>query len=154
MLQFDENGNLTPYQSIETTMAEFEKTFVSNFPRSQTRPAIFENYLRYLSDLKALVGGGFFQFLNGSFVTRKLNPADLDVVTFLDFDWIEAHETELRPFKTAGFYPRVDGYFEKTYPENHPFFARYRADLAYWHQIFIRSRFQKPKGFIKLIFEP
>jgi len=47
-LNFDEHGNLTPYEIIEVDLATFEAYFVTAFPNSTTRKNLFENYVRYI----------------------------------------------------------------------------------------------------------
>lgn len=153
MLQFDENGNLKPYRFIEVSLGEMESFFVESMPFSNTRHSIFQNYLEYISALQTLAGIPFFQLINGSFTTRKTNPEDLDVVTFLDFKKIEVLGKQLDDFKMSSRFRGIDGYFEKIYPENHPFSIRYRSDLAYWINFFSRNRSKQPKGFLKINFE-
>ncbi|MEK7256370.1 MAG: hypothetical protein AAB316_16570 [Bacteroidota bacterium] len=85
MIEFDQNGNLTPSTAIETSVDECQEYLVKKFQTSISRAAIFENYLRYLENFKREITEDFFQFVNGSFATRKPNPNDLDVVTFIDF---------------------------------------------------------------------
>jgi len=75
-LNFDEFGNLTPYQAIDT----LEAYFVTAFPKSTTRKRLFENYLRYIYRFQDEVFPFFEQYINGSFVTKKENPKDIDLV--------------------------------------------------------------------------
>jgi len=47
-LNFDNYGNLFPYESIEVNLDTLEAYFVTAFPKSTTRKRLFENYLRYI----------------------------------------------------------------------------------------------------------
>lgn len=84
-LDFDEFGNLTPYKIIETDLITLEAYFVTAFPKSKTRKRLFENYLSYIYRFQDEVFPIFEQWIDGSFVTQKENPKDIDIVTFLDY---------------------------------------------------------------------
>ena len=64
MLQFDENGYLTPYAPIEITMDEFQTVFVDAFPGSATRRRLFDNYLDWIFDFQRDVFGYFTQWID------------------------------------------------------------------------------------------
>jgi hypothetical protein len=98
-MEFDAFGHLIPYEVIETDLATFEAVFVTAFPGSMARRTIFEAYLDYLARLKGAFGVGFQQWIGGSFVTLKPEPADLDVVTFLDFRLYERSPRRLWEFR-------------------------------------------------------
>ncbi len=83
-MEFDELGFLSPYKLIETDLETFESVFVSNFKNSDTRKKVFQNYLSYIHDFKNQISNNFYQWIDGSFVTSKLNPNDIDIVTFLN----------------------------------------------------------------------
>ncbi len=52
MLQFDENGHLSPYEVHTTTLEEMREIFVDAFPDSETRKRLFDNYLDWVFDFK------------------------------------------------------------------------------------------------------
>ena len=82
MIKFDSKGHLTPYQPISFQVKDLKEHFVDAFG-SETRKTHFDNYLRYSSNLKAVLGGiQIRQWINGSFVTRKSNPKDIDSISF------------------------------------------------------------------------
>ena len=68
MLQFDKQGYLKPYQPIETDLVTFERIFANN----KVRQLLFKEYLTYLDDLNKIIPNGFFQWIDGSFVTKNL----------------------------------------------------------------------------------
>jgi hypothetical protein len=153
-MTFDQYGHLTPYEIIETDLNTFQKTFVTDFTASTTRPQIFEAYLEYLHQLRQIVGdGGFYQWIDGSFVTQKSDPKDIDFVTFVDWQIYEKYETpfnELRKLR-LGKTKIVDGYFVKVYNETHPQRTLFEMDCAEWlfdfGRTFINKRY---KGIIKI----
>ena len=107
-----------------------------------------------MEKLVAIIGPGFHQWVDGSFVTRKLNPGDIDVVTFVDAKAYYRNEREIdalrdyqRDYKTG-----VDEYFVKQYPAAHRKYAFYHTDLAQWRNEFSTSRARKSKGFLQLNF--
>ena len=80
-MQFDEFGNLTPYDLIETDLVVFEQKFIWN----EHRKNLFDEYINLIVELKNLGVTNCFQWINGSFVTKKEKPNDIDIVTFIDF---------------------------------------------------------------------
>jgi hypothetical protein len=147
-MNFDQNGNLTPYASIEISLNEFREQF-GNSPK---RNALLEAFMEYLGKFKEEVSKDFFQLVNGSFVTQKRNPRDIDVVTFLDYQTFEQKETVLSKFRGKSEFKGVDAYIEKVYPIDHPYFIRYQTDLLYWDNLFTKNRAGQKKGYIKLTF--
>ncbi len=94
-MEFDKNGNLYPYKMIDTNLEILEQMFVLDFPFSNSRKRIFENYLIYLENLKNSVDSSFYQWIDGSFITNKPDPRDNDFVTFLDFEIYRKNEKEI-----------------------------------------------------------
>lgn len=152
MLQFDENGYLTPYGPIESNLETLEEVFA----QSQHRQKLFEEYLSFVETLKSLELGSFFQWVNGSFVTRKPVPKDIDVVTFVDYRNFPEKEAVLKQslFKTK----ILDCYFTIFYPEKHPLHNLFKMDKAEWLYLYattrrnIKTGKMGNKGFIQLNF--
>ncbi|TLV03657.1 DUF6932 family protein [Dyadobacter luticola] len=153
-MKFDIFGNLKPYQIIKSDLKTFEKTFVAPFSESKTRKVLLKNFKNYLSDLENVAGSGFYQWIDGSFITNKLNPNDIDFVTFIDWKVFEKNEKgidrlrQLRYQKELG----MDGYFVAVYPENHKKNILYQADRFQWQFQFGKSRTDKQKGIIQIDF--
>lgn len=148
-IAFDEFGYLMPYEVIETDFKTFEEVFVKGFPNSATRSMIFEKYMTYLDQLKQIAGGGFYQWIDGSFTTQKPNPRDIDVVTFIDASFFDANERLLRDWEKGGL---VDAYFVRIFPKEHRQRVFYESDYLRWLHLFGRSREKKSKGIIQLQF--
>ena len=81
VLNFDSRGYLKPYRKVELGFYDFKEVFVDSFDQTSTRHRIFENYLKFLQDFSREVSENFIQWIDGSFVTRKVNPRDIDFVS-------------------------------------------------------------------------
>jgi hypothetical protein len=97
-LKFTEHGYLTLIDGIETDLSGFKQTFVDYFPLSEKRQFLFHNYLEYLRLFSRKITPHFEQWINGSFVTKKENPNDIDFVTFIDARIFERNEAKLEEF--------------------------------------------------------
>ena len=76
MINFDVNGNIIPYEIIEVSLNIFQKKFTFNEHRGE----IFEEYLAFCDTLKSIGVKNFYQLIDGSFITQKIFPKDIDVV--------------------------------------------------------------------------
>jgi hypothetical protein len=83
-LEFSNKGFLIPSSNITVSLEDFRTTFVNNFQLSKTREKLFENYIIYSNELKQTLNlKELKQWINGSFVTKAVNPKDVDLVTFV-----------------------------------------------------------------------
>lgn len=120
MLQFDENGYLMPYQAIEADLFIIEQNFVFNEHRAQ----LFKHYLRWLDSFQSKVTRQFVQYINGSFISLKEYPKDIDFVTFFDYAVYEAQEPFLDKYWSFSLEEQgLDSYLVKNYPEKHESYA-------------------------------
>jgi len=86
MLEFNAAGLLVPPKSIISTLKEFEDNFAVDSPED-IRRVLFNQYIDYKNDLKRLCEKTELQqWIDGSFVTKKSKPFDIDFVTFIDFE--------------------------------------------------------------------
>lgn len=156
MLTFNNSGLLMPDRNISSSVKELELEFVTNIP-SIKRKKIFDNYIQYNEDFKRVCElSELHQWINGSYITKKNNPGDIDLVTFLDYNIIQSLGSKLDDFK----YPNseiiygVDGYIIEVYPENHRYRFRYISDKAYWMDRFTKTRRIRgnrlAKGFLEI----
>lgn len=141
IFSFDKLGFLPP-EIIRCSITELYENFVEPFPLSETRKMLYENWLEYIGSLQELTGSGFTQWLNGSFVTTKLNPQDLDMVTFIDYQIYRKFETDLEPYWTHHLEDQaLDAYLVTIYPDYHPKFDEFKGFKDRWF-----SRFSTAKG--------
>ncbi len=161
MLEFDKKGYLKPYHPIETDLNTFQQFFVENFELSQTRRAIFLDFFDFIQDFKKIICPNFTMWVNGSFVSNKLNPNDLDMVVFIDYDIYEAKidviESNFNNLRTTKKYPLLDVYTLREYPKTHFLHFFQQMDKVYWNDWFSKTRLdskqkQHNKGFIQLKF--
>lgn len=161
-MQFDFYGNLFPPQIIEIDLVTFEEVFVNSFPKSKTRKKLFDDYLTYIAGFKQAISPTFYQWINGSFVTSKQNPNDIDIVTFLESAIYKEHLLQLKPYKGLTLFQEksLDCYFVECFPENHEMYETITLpDTLEWLHLFSKTRpdhkgQKNPKGFIKICFEP
>lgn len=80
-----DTGGRLPDGVHRCEMEHIRATFVDQFATSLTRPSIFGGFERLRGDAAAhsIVAT---QWVNGSFVTDKVDPGDVDVVHFVDYD--------------------------------------------------------------------
>src|SRR5690554_3847082 len=156
MFIFNNSGLLVPDKKINCSFQDFEKEFVLNIP-TKKRKEIFDFYVKYNNSLKEICNlPELHQWINGSFVTKKQNPGDIDLVTFLDFKLVENLGTKLDHFifpNSEKIY-NVDAYIVVVYPEEHKDKFNYKSDLVYWNDRFSKTRRVRgnklAKGFIEI----
>ena len=155
---FNSRGFIMPYKKIESSVAEIEEVFVKPFPQSETRQLIFENYLDYLDEFQRLVTPDFTNWLDGSFMSKKLNPNDLDFVAFIDYRVYERKEEQIFRIVEKYGYLKLDNYVSQIFPISHPRHAETEQFKRYWTELFGSSRrdpetnVQLPQGFIEIVF--
>ena len=159
MLQFDELGHLKPTGTTELTLPAFELFFVENLDDRAHRRRLFENYLLFLAELKKVVGPTFYQWVDGSFVSQKARPADLDVVTFTDLQTNVQHEHDFIAMRArARIDWKMDANFAVDWDKNMPMPQGFLKTTEFWQRFYGFSRpdinqVKHPKGFIRLNFE-
>lgn len=161
-INFDTRGNLNPYEKIELSLERFKKHFVDDFANEHKRRLeIFENYVDFLDGFKQEVTQSFIQWIDGSFVTKKLNPRDIDFVTLIDYQTYERFQTiienKYRREPAKNIFGLVDAYAVKMYPVGHSQRWVSEYDLIYWRRWFSETRMNRAKkkfakGFIEIRF--
>lgn len=160
-MTFDEKGLLTPANMASLNTVEFEKMFVSAFPDSATRQAIFASYRVFTEQFSNQVCSTFTHWIDGSFVTNKLNPNDLDIVILIDDSIYNVKQLVIdNSFRLAGAkrsFPGLDVYTVRCYQAESREHYITEHDLAYWHNWFTRTRpnrFGKrfKKGFVQIVY--
>ena len=155
MINFDENGNITPPEIIESSWEDFVDAFANSLENRRRRKRLLANYVLYLDTLKRHFENPFYQWVNGSFVTQKLLPMDIDMVTFLPYDLIVKKAIFVEQIrKSSKQLYKIDGFFCPTANWNHRFFESTVRESERWKTLFGTSREGLPKGIIKLNFTP
>lgn len=151
MKELNDNGYLEPGLH-EMTLEELEDNFVKAFPGSATRADIMRGYVRHQAELGAL-RISVTQFVDGSFVTSKLNPGDVDLVCFMEQEEVDRlpREEQLKLEKLVSG-PATkdeyccDAYFAPVVPKTHPKFNECHRNRTYWLGEFGFDREDRPKG--------
>ncbi len=157
---FDIRGYLKPYGKNKIDHKKFHAEFVDPFEEDSTRHELYNGFVKYNNNLKRLLNHHkYTQWIDGSFISTKINPKDIDVVSLIDNNLIEKYEKELVEFITKKGKTNygIDGYILRIYPKDHPKYVRTKTDLIYWENWFSTSRKNRrkqrfPKGFVELEF--
>lgn len=159
-LNFDIRGNLKADKIIKISLETFENSFVNAFEDNSIRKDLFICYENYLKDLSKLMSWDFYQWIDGSYISSKSKPKDIDILTIVDYRDYEVNKKLLEQ-NFASFSGRkkykVDAYIIAKYPQNHKKYIFTQSDLAYWSNLFGKTRVnrakrQYKKGFIQLNF--
>ena len=157
MLNFDQHGFLYPHSGQSTDTANFYSQFVANFPTSRTRATLYHEWTKYNQLLRKEVGDSFEQWINGSFVTSKLNPKDIDVVSFIPAHLYERHEGVLDKFWSDTWEDEgVDAYIVRVYPpDDARFISATQIDYQQWARRYSSTKpdmnfVSHPKGFLTM----
>jgi hypothetical protein len=142
------------------TAPQIEAAFVKAFPHSTTRCSVFAGYEKHSTDLQAIVAM-YGQFINGSFVTNKNDPSDVDTVVFIDADTVDALPADdqaklfaLLSGPATKATHMCDAYFCPIYPMGHAGYESFRANRKYWMGEFGFDRTDKPKGIVTVTVMP
>lgn len=123
MITFDERGHLV--ESYELNLMQFKELFVDKWqPNMSTRPNIFDVFEKYIVDFKTMITPDFIMWVDGSFVTKKGNPRDIDFVSFIDytayFKEVKLIDNQFGKYGTKNHYGLLlDGYVSPIYPQQH-----------------------------------
>jgi len=155
-IQFaDGSSTLAPGRHLATA-DEILDALVDAFPNSTSRVPIYAQWQTLLEAIERMIKVEE-QWIDGSFVTKKENPGDIDLVSHVDGPTLE----QLGPVDQmllhgvlAGHQSRdlhlCDSFFIAIYPEGHPARPIYEQALSIWESIFGTDRGGDPKGFVEL----
>ncbi len=159
--KFDEKGNVTPYEIIELHENEFYKVFVERYVEDSIRHKLYQNFQTYLTTLRQFVNHEFSIWVDGSFVSKKENPNDIDLVSIIDYRDYDLNKSifdkNFVPSKVRQSFG-VDAYILQRFPKDHEKYIFTESDLLYWRNLFGKTRLNRakkqfPKGIIQLNFE-
>ena len=116
--------------------------------------------MNFVHDFSTQVSDQFTQWIDGSFVTAKERPNDIDFVTFINYELFEAKEKLIHEnFRLEGAKIKygVDAYTVRQYPEEHAKYMLYRSAWVYWYHWFSqtkknRAKKKYSKGFVEIEF--
>lgn len=147
---FNNKGLLNP-GFCEYKLEEIEKIFVTDFLESQTRKEIYKGFLVWLKSLlNTCVPDEIW--IDGSFATTKINPNDIDLICFINFNDFLEKKLEIQQLRQIGLENKCDTYIgispksvvdEKLKNE-------FTNNRNYWRGQFGFDREDNPKGMIKI----
>lgn len=132
------------------TLGEVYCNFVEDFSTSQTRNSIFKKFLSFMETIN-LEYTPSEVWIDGSYVTNKINPNDIDMLFFLSVD----DYLKIGPsWDNISKIDKIDAYYtlaicedtkNKISPQEYQFFVNRRN---YWKGQFGFNREDIPKGII------
>jgi hypothetical protein len=157
-LLFDIRGNLQPSEIIPFSWENFNKIFVLDFEDSETRKKLFDNFQGFIHTIQENITPEFTIWVDGSYVSEKQNPRDIDALFLLDFKTCENKKSILDNqyfVKEFKFTKGLDLYFSIEYPENHKRHFLSHLNHLYWQDVYGHTRKdinskQYTKGFVAL----
>lgn len=147
MITFTTKGLLWPDRGIEVSHQECQQVFTEDpLPGYEHRKRLWQQYETWLADYRVKVDPRPEVWIDGSFVSQRAVPRDIDLVVKVPshryhhpsvqdyFQLLLA--TKPGPDEPGGLdlYPLV------VYPEAHPEHDHYLSDAAYWQHFFSRTR--------------
>lgn len=152
-MNLGENGAL-PAGIHQCTINEFRETFVDGFPTTQRRNELFIQLMSFLSDLVKI--DCFPEaFVDGSYVTNKVNPNDIDIVVFLHYSTVISPTVQAKINQLKTLYdPFLDIYFavavcdENKSMINPASYGSIINQRNYWRGQFGFDREDLPKGIV------
>jgi hypothetical protein len=145
---FDGNGYLTPHQIIHLSLTEIERLFTYNSQRKE----LFVVLEGFLGNLKFTLIAPFQVWIDGSFITTKEFPNDIDLVIFVNANEYEHWKNRLWGFKDIYKYQGLDVHLVCVFPHS----SRKRIETEYstndYYKLFNLDRQNVKKGFIQLKF--
>lgn len=152
-MTFGANGVLVP-GFHDCTYDEFCSTLVDEFPTSQRRRLIADTLLDFSSEVFS-IGIPYEFWVDGSYVTSKINPNDADIILFFQYQHMNAINP-LRDTFRKKYYGILDIYFwYAVSPENQKIvspadYCKIVNTRNYWRGQFGFDREDNPKGIVRL----
>lgn len=152
-----------PFDIYDCDEQELERRFVAEFPHSNTRSDIYEGFIKLRNEALAQ-GIQATQWVDGSYLTSKNDPDDIDVVTFVDYDAVNALSQPQLDFLNnnlnGGESTKKDysthTFFVPSCEPTHPYFVVFEHWRLYWLEKWGNTYEDKntgkkePKGFLKM----
>ena len=155
MLQ--DNGLLPPGLHVVTEQ-QFRDVFVTPFPAASSRHRLFLRWERHKAAISSIIPIEK-QWIDGSFVTDRANPRDIDVVNFIsadDIDKLTVGQQALLENLVVGHNTRdvwgIDSFLVPVVSDGDPRHPLTRKQESYWQDLFSRVRDDDSirKGFLEV----
>lgn len=140
-MTFNEHGLLMPAEGIPATIDEFYHAFVQPFTASETRERLFGEWINYNRMLRQELSESFTQWVDGSFVTQKLNPKDIDIVSFIPSYLFRKFEKRLDYYWTDNWEREgIDAYLVEQCTIHDSLIAKFRIQLENWQKLYTSTK--------------
>jgi len=153
-ISLDAQTGYLPPGPHSATAGEIERVLVADFPASSTRRPLFDGW-RVLCEAVETIVPIDAQWIGGSFVSTKPDPADIDLVSHFDGPTVDALAPASkmllrglvagRPSRDLHGY---DSFQVLAYPNGHPARAEYEYAAAYWERFFSHDRDGNSRGYV------
>ncbi len=143
--KFDDNGYLVPDEITDIAWSYFEQIFIFNHQRAELAVQLKE----FISRVTSWEIDRLQIWVDGSFATLKPHPEDIDLVCFVDSVFYESNQEVLSCIKRD--LPKLDIYFIKDYPAEHPKYFLTNFDRLDWLHFLTRDRHNRRKGIVNLL---
>lgn len=133
------------------TLIEVRQLCVDNFPNSETREPVM-NGLEYVVYRLTEAGICGDLWVDGSFLTEKIDPNDVDLLLHIEPDFYDIVTREQKQMihwfteETLKDDYFCDSYVMYEYPQGHPLEANNELDRKYWAKQYGWSRGLEEKG--------
>lgn len=144
-------GTITEYPSLD----RFREDFVDRFPHSHTREEIYRDFLLFLDEFGKICKQRRI-WIDGSYVTGKENPNDIDVVIFIDYSLLRNNWKQIKKLlvKLEGsnldIFPITEDNEdakELLLPND---VKNVVENITYWREFFSKDRSGARKGFVQI----
>jgi len=130
-------------------LADFNKLFVAPFKNSDRRQVLVERFILLYQKLVE-IGVDFEIWIDGSFVTKKKEPDDIDMAVFHipnQINQLSIHKREMLKHIVMNRNETKLKYYCDVYfiPNVHP------VEINYWKKWFENSRAKKARGIARLM---
>jgi hypothetical protein len=127
--------------------ATLRERFVEQFPDSQRRTLLCDGFFLLRSEA-AKVGIAATQWVDGSFVESKLNPEDVDVVSFVDYDTLNGLPTQsqdrveelLNGLEATKVDYQCHTFLVPSCPVGHPYHGEFQNIRRFWRNWWGKTR--------------
>ncbi len=133
------------------SLNDLRRICVNDFPLSTTRHVIMDGFLKLLNRIKSIGIEGEL-WIDGSFLTDKIDPRDLDFVLSVSAEHYDNSSEEMRSILDEitkdDLKPNYacDCYLKTEWPKGHPLYGEGQRLRRYWINLFGHARGGDEKG--------
>ena len=145
MFVFNQFGNLIP--SNTPIICTFDNLFGS-FAWNEYRRLLLVELQSFISDVKDLLSADTKIWVDGSFVSNKILPNDIDLALFVNTVVYQENYILFKQIRSK--YSNIDAYFVEVFPEGHKKHQHGELDKLEFLHLFSKDRKRRNKGLIEL----